>query len=150
MAEEARRGGNVLRKKLILEQLGARRDHDRARAHAGVPRLLRLAHRERDRRGEIGERLPDARPALDQHATAVLEHAREAQRQLHLRLAHAIAGEVALAARGVAQRGGDRRLVELDERLAARADRDEARALRARCARRSRRPSSASQGESGA
>ncbi len=55
----------------------------------------------------------------------MLEHAREAQRQLHLRLAHAVAGEVALTAFGVAQRGGDRRLVELDHRLAARADLDE-------------------------
>jgi hypothetical protein len=76
---------------------------------------------------EVRERLPDPGAALDEHAAALRERRGEAQRQLHLRLAYAIAREVARAARDVAQRRRNRVLVECDRHLVARADCDERR-----------------------
>lgn len=138
MAEEAGRRSNVLLEQLILEQLGPRREDD---GPALAPPCA--LHREGDHRREIGERLADARTALELRDAAVLQDVDELTRELDLLLAHAVAGEVARPALGVGERRDDRSHLEGHRLLVARADREMALlalvARPARCRRRRRR-----------
>ncbi len=143
MTEEARGGGDVLVEQLVLQELRARREDDGLLLARRGP-----AHRERDHGGEIGERFPDARSALELRDAPVLQDVHELARELDLLLADAVAGKMPRTAFGIGEGRGDRAELEGHGLLVARTDREVARLglriaptrrARAHCRRRTRR-----------
>ena len=114
MAEHRRSGGDVLAEELVLQHLGARRDHDGI-AHAPG----RALGGEGDGRREVGETLAHAGAALEQEAPPLVEQPHELAGQRDLLPAHPVAREPAPAALGVGQGGRDGVGVEGHAQLAA-------------------------------
>ena len=118
--QEARGGGDVAVQQLILEELGAGRDHQGGGLSGGGP-----LHGEGNRRRQVGQGLSDPRTSFHQQDLFVGQVSDEPPGQPDLLLPDPVVGEVAAPASLVRQRGGDGLLVEGNRRLPGLPDLDE-------------------------